>query len=203
MLGRALCRHAIVGAGRPAVKPEACRGGCARRVTTGGSHNSPNFGVAGNRERARAVSHPLVVAYFEDMDACVQYQQTNCLRDCSRHEIDNLRRPYPKPRELGQKRSVSAGARFRPVLPRDGRSSRRSPPARESYTKGSRRLPRWLGKPVSQLEWRSTGGRPAIQWKRFCSQPLYRIRPNTLSHSTARQRASPNGPMNSASPSRL
>ena len=40
---------------------------------------------------------------------------------------------------------------------------------RELY-KGSRRLPRWLGKLVSQIEWRSTEGRLAIQWKRFCSQ---------------------------------
>jgi hypothetical protein len=50
---------------------------------------------------------------------------------------------------------------------------------------------------------RPTAGRSAIQWRRFCSQVSCRIRPNTRSHSTARQRASPHGPMNSASPIRL
>ena len=78
---------------------------------------------------------------------------------------------------------------FGHVLPRDGRSNRRSPPASESYSKGSRRLPRWLGKRVSQRGWRSTGGRSAIQWKRFCSQVPYHITTYAFSHLTARQRA--------------
>jgi hypothetical protein len=37
-----------------------------------------------------------------------------------------------------------------------------------------------LGKLASPLDWRPTGGGPAIQWKRFCSQVLYRI--NVFSH---------------------
>jgi lambda repressor-like predicted transcriptional regulator len=41
--------------------------------------------------------------------------------------------------------------------------------------KGQPALPRWLGKLVSHIEWRPTGGRPAIQWEKV-------LQPGILPH---------------------
>ena len=67
-------------------------------------------------------------------------------------------------------------------------------PLEQALSAGNREL--FKGKPAlaplapaSQLDWRSTGGRPAIQWKRFCSQVPYRITNYAFSHLRARQRA--------------